>query len=247
MGPFGGSMTEKRRKYRAIYIVTAALMVAMIGGYALAATSIITLTPGQSSNVTSTPAPTGFANIGSVASEQLVVLTAAMTGSTIAGTQVGTLGLDGTPTALAVCAAAPCAVQGFRPAVPSAATVGDYGEQIVVNVIQPATGGTSLGFDFSITVSVTIGVVTSAVVVQGYLATGVSTAATAQTVPVFLFLDMTSATAPVINSVNVVFNQCASATSCPSGGLASSDRRRPCDHGTPSFPRGGGITAPSGR
>ena len=204
-------MTEKRRKYRAIYIVTAALMVAMIGGYALAATSIITLTPGQSSNVTSTPAPTGFANIGSVASEQLVVLTAAMTGSTIAGTQVGTLGLDGTPTALAVCAAAPCAVQGFRPAVPSAATVGDYGEQIVVNVIQPATGGTSLGFDFSITVVASTGTV----VVQGYLATGVSTAVGTETIPVFVFLDLGSTTAPVITSLTVVFNQCASATSCP--------------------------------
>jgi hypothetical protein len=204
-------MTGKRSKYRAIYIVTAALMVAMIGGYALAATSLTTLTPGQSSNVTSTPAPTGFANIGTIASEQLVVLTAAMTGSATAGTQIGTLALDGTPTALASCAAAPCAPQGFRPATPSASTTGDYGEQLVINVVQPATGGTSLGFDFSFTVFASTGTV----VVQGYLATGVSTAATAQTVPVFIFLDLTTTTAPVINSLNVVFNQCASATVCP--------------------------------
>jgi hypothetical protein len=208
-------MTGSRRKYRAIYIVTAALMVAMVGGYALAATSITTMTPGQSSNVTTTPAPTGFANIGSVASEQLVVLTAAMTGSTIGGTQIGTLGLDGTPTALAACNLAPCTAQGFRPASPSAATTGDYGEQLVVNVIQPLTAAGPLGFDFAITISITVGAATSSVVVQGYLSTGTSGATAAPTVPVFVFVDLGTTTAPVINSVNVVFNQCASATSCP--------------------------------
>jgi len=204
-------MAEGKRRHRTIYLVTAALMLAMIGGYALAATTVTTLAPGQSSNVTSTPTPGGFTTVGTITSEQLVVLTAAMTGSATAGTQVGTLGLDGTPTALAVCAAAPCAVQGFKMANPATETTGDYGEQIVVSVTQPATGGASTGFDFSITVVASTGTVVG----QGYLATGVSTAATAQTVPVFLFVDLTTTTAPVINSLSVVFNQCASATSCP--------------------------------
>ena len=204
-------MTQMRRKYRTIYLVTAALMVAMIGGYALAATTVTTLTPGQSSNVTSTPAPGGFANIGSISSEQLVILTAAMTGSATAGAQIGTLGLDGTPTALAACAAAPCAVQGFKTANPATETTGDYGEQIVVSVTQPASTGASLGFDFSITVVTT----TSTIVAQGYLATGLASVATAQTVPVFIFVDLTTLVAPVINSLSVVFNQCASATACP--------------------------------
>ncbi len=204
-------MSEIRRKHRTIYVVTAALMVAMVGGYALAATSVTTLTPGQSSNVTNTPAPGGFTNIGAILSEQLVVLSAAMTGSATAGTQIGTVGLDGTPTALAVCAAAPCAAQSFKTASPATETTGDYGEQFVIDVTQPATGGTSLGFDFSITVVTT----TATTVVQGYLATGVSTAGTAQTVPVFVFVDLTTTTAPVVNSLSVVFNQCATATACP--------------------------------
>ena len=204
-------MADHRGKYRSIYLVTAALMVAMIGGYALAATTLTTLSPGQSSNVTSTPAPGGFANIGAISSEQLVVLSAAMTGVATAGTQVGTIGLDGTPTALALCAANPCAAQNFRTANPATETTGDYGEQIVISVTQPATGGTSLGFDFSVTVMASTGTT----VVQGYLATGVSSAGTAVTVPVFLFVDLTTTTAPVINSLSVVFNQCSSATACP--------------------------------
>ena len=204
-------MSEIKRKYRTLYVVTAALMVAMVGGYALAATTVTTLTPGQSSNVTNTPTPGGFTNIGSILSEQLVVLSAAMTASATAGAQFGTVGLDGTPSALAVCGTAPCAAQNFRTANPSTETTGDYGEQFVIDVTQPATGGTSLGFDFTITIVASTG--TS--VVQGYLATGVSTAGTAQTVPVFVFVDLTTTTAPVIDSLSVVFNQCASATACP--------------------------------
>ncbi|MGD0587540.1 MAG: hypothetical protein ABSA63_01935 [Thermoplasmata archaeon] len=205
-------MAEHKGKYRTIYLVTAALMVAMIGGYALAATTVTTLNPQQSSNVTNTPAPGGFANIGSIGSEQLVILSAGMTALVTAGTQTGgTVGLSGTPTALAVCAVAPCAAQNFRDASQGAQTTGNYGEQVVVNVIQPATGGTSLGFDFSVTVVASTGTV----VAQGYLATGVSTAVGTETIPVFVFVDLGSTTAPVINSLTVVFNQCSSATACP--------------------------------
>lgn len=204
-------MAKNNGKYRTIYIVTAALMAAMIGGYALAATTVTTLSPGQSSNVTNTPTPGGFANIGSIASEQLVVLTAGMTGSVTAGAQVGAVGLQGTPAALAVCAGSPCAVQNFRTANPATETTGDYGEQFVITVTQPATGGTSLGFDFSVTIVASTGTV----VVQGYLATGVSSNVAAQSVPVYLYVDLATTTAPVINSLSVVFNQCSSAAACP--------------------------------
>lgn len=205
-------MSRSKSKYRTIYIVTAALMVAMVGGYALAATTVTTLSPGQSSNVTNTPSPTGFTSIGSISSEQLVVLTAGMTGSATAGAQTtASVGLSGTPTALANCAAGPCAAQNFRTANPATETTGDYGEQIVLTVTQPATGGTSLGFDFSITIVATTGTV----VTQGYLATGVSTGGTTESIPVYIFVDLTTTTAPAINSLSVVFNQCSSATACP--------------------------------
>ncbi len=205
-------MAMKQHRHRTIYIITAAAMVAMIGWYALAATTVTTLSPGQSSNVTNTPAPGGFTSIATIASEQLVVLSGGMTASTAGGIQTaGSVGISGTPTALAVCGGAPCPAQNFRTASPAAEIVGDYGEQFVLSVTQPATGGTSLGFDMVITIVASTG--TS--IAMSYLATGVSTAGAAQTISAFLFVDMTTTTAPVITSVSVVFNQCSSATACP--------------------------------
>jgi hypothetical protein len=201
-----------KRKYRTIYIVTAALMVAMIGGYALAATTLTT-GPNQASNVTTSPT-SGFAQ-GTITSEQLVVITTAMAGTTVTGTQTGTVGLAGTPTALATCAGPTCAAQNFRPVNPATETQGDYGEQIVLSVTQPTTGTGASAFDFSMTISITVGVVTSNAVFQGYLSTGTTSAGASVTVPVFLFADLATTTAPVINSISVVFNTCATATSCP--------------------------------
>jgi hypothetical protein len=205
-------MAPLKRKYRTIYLVTAALMVAMIGGYALAATTL-TNGPNQASNVTTSPT-SGFAQ-GTITSEQLVVITAGMAGTTMAGTQGGGVGLVGTTTALATCAGAPCAAQNFRPVTPATETVGDYGEQVVLSVTQPTTGSGASGFDFSMTISITIGLVTSNVVFQGYLSTGTTTAVASMTVPVFLFADLGTNTAPIINSISVVFNTCATAASCP--------------------------------
>jgi len=201
-------MPPHKRKYRTVYIVTAALMVAMVGGYALALT---TVTPGptQGSNVTTSPT-TGFLQ-GTVTSEQLVVMTGAMVGLSTAGTNPLTVGLGGTPTALTACAAAPCPAQNFRPFSAATPTTGDYGEQIVLSVSQPISGGSA--FDFSISVSITISSVPSTVVFQGYLGTG--TAAAAETVPVFLFGDLGTTTAPVIVSISMVFNTCSTATACP--------------------------------
>lgn len=201
-------MASIRRKYRTIYLVTAALMVAMIGGYALAATTLTT-GPNQASNVTTSPT-SGFA-LGTVTSEQLIVVTTAMAGVATAGTQSGTVGLAGTPTALTTCGAPPCAAQNFRPVNPATEVVGDYGEQIVLSVSQSTAA--SSGFDFSITVAITINSVASNVVFQGFLATGTSTAT--ETIPVFLFTDLGTTTAPVIVSISMVFNTCSTATTCP--------------------------------
>lgn len=202
-------MAPLKRKYRIVYLVTAALMAAMIGGYALALTTLTT-GPNQASNVTTSPT-SGFA-LGTVTSEQLVVVTAGMAGVATAGTQTGTVGLAGTPTALASCGAGPtCAAQNFRPVNPATETVGDYGEQIVLSVAQSTAA--SSGFDFSITVAITIGGAPSNVVFQGFLATGTATASV--TVPVFLFADLGTTTAPVIVSISMVFNTCSSATTCP--------------------------------
>jgi hypothetical protein len=211
-------MTSNKRKYRTIYFVTAALMVAMVGGYALASTTFTTLTPGQTSNVTNTPNPTGFA-AGTIVSQQLVVLTPAMAGVGTAGNSTaGSIGLAGTPYLLPKCAGAPCTVRDYKPANQATILAGDYAEQIVINISQPLSTGNSVPFDFSMLISITIETATpttTTVGAQGFLATNVASVGTGQTIPVYLFVDLGTTTTVVINSISVVFNVCSSANACP--------------------------------
>ena len=194
-----------QRRQRTVYLVTIAAMIALIGGYALAATTVTTIGTPQSSNVTGGGTPGGFSSIATVTSEQLVVLSAAMSGATAAGTQGTALGLSGTTTALAACGAAACPAQSFRAASP-VATTGDYGEQIVLSAFQ-STANSAIGFDMAITI------VTSTTTIVGFAYFEMPTGGT-ETIPVFIFVDL-GATAPIIDSVSVVFNQCSSGTSCP--------------------------------
>ena len=190
-------------------------MVALIGGYALAATTLTT-GPTQSSTVTTSPT-SGFSQ-GTVSSEQLVVLTTAMAGVGTAGTQIGTVGLAGTPTALTACTLAPCAAQNFRPVAPATPAVGDWAEQIVLSVTQPTTASATAGaFDFSVTIIYELNGVTptTTVVFQGYLGTGSTTAAGSEIIPVFLFMDLGTTTVLTITSLSLVFNTCSATTACP--------------------------------
>jgi len=214
-------MPSVKRKYRTIYIVTAALMVALIGGYVLAATSLST-GPQQTSNVTTSPT-SGFST-ASITSEQLIVMTGTMLGLGTAGTQTGAVGLAGTPSTLGACTAAPCTVSDLRPAaIPAGVTptAGDYGEQIVLSVSQPVTGGATApsAFDFSITVVFEPNGVLPATTYsyQGYLGTGSTTTAGGETIPVYLFLDLGTTTPVTIsnNGISAVFNTCSSISSCP--------------------------------
>jgi len=210
-----GRMAPLKRKYRTVYLVTAALMVALIGGYALAATTLTT-GPTQSSNVTTSPT-SGFSQ-GTVSSEQLVVLTTAMSGVATAGAQTGTVGLAGTPAALTACTAAPCVAQNFRPVTPATPVVGDWAEQIVLSVTQPTTAsGNAAAFDFSVTIVFELNGVTpsTTAVFQGYLGTGSTTAAGSETVPVFLFMDLGTTTVLTIMTISLVFNTCSTTSTCP--------------------------------
>jgi len=213
-------MSPVKRKYRTIYLVTAALMVAMIGGYALAATSLST-GPGQTSNVTTSPT-NPFAT-ASITSEQLVIMTGTIMGLGPAGSQTAnTVGLAGTPNTLTPCTAAPCTPVNLRPAVtPVTAAAGDFTEQILLSVTQPLASGNPgpSAFDFSITIVFELNGVppTTTLSYQGYLGTGATTAAASVTIPVYLFLDLGTATPLIIanNGISAVFNTCSATTSCP--------------------------------
>jgi hypothetical protein len=191
------------RRQRTIYLVTVAAMIAMIGGYALAATTLSSL-PTQTSNVTSGN-PGGF-SLATVTSEQLVAISTAMSATTAAGTQGAGVGLSGTAVLMATCTL-PCAVQNFKAATPATVT-GDYGEQLTLNAFQ-STANSGLGFDLTITV------VTSTSTVVAFAYFELPTSAVTGTIPVFLFVDLGTTTAPIIDSVSVIFNQCSTGTACP--------------------------------
>ena len=210
-------MAPLRKKYRTIYIVTAAMMVALIGGYALAATTVTLNGPTQSSNITTSPT-SGFP-AATVSSEQLVVMTGGMTTSAAAGNQTGALGLAGTTYRVEICAAAPCAAMAFRGIGSTTPTTGDYAEQVVLSVTQPTAGGvpfTAAGFDFAFNFVVSInGGANTPLSYQGYLATGSTSAGAAVTIPVYLFMDLGTQLTVSIVSISVVFNTCSTTTSCP--------------------------------
>src|SRR5580658_5419637 len=134
-----------RRK--TVYLVTAAAMVALLGGWTLAVSTTST-GPTQNTNITVTT-PGGFAT-ASVVSSHAVVVSPAIAAYTTAGTQSSTTaGLAGTPLALGVCATGPCYENHLAVNGP-AATAGDYALQIEITVTQPASTGASSGFDFQV-------------------------------------------------------------------------------------------------
>lgn len=190
-------------------VATGAAMLALVGGWTLAV-STTTVGPSQNSNITVT-APNGFTT-ATVASTQVLVVTPAVAAYTNAGTQsVATAALSGSTLALAVCASGPCyenhlSVNGYP------VTSGDYALQVVLAVTQPATGGTDTGFDLQVEVSINSNTL---VFGDGYFATAVSSASSAQVVNVLVFVDLGTTTSPTLSSVSIQFNSCLTDVSCP--------------------------------
>lgn len=198
-----------RMRRRTAYLVTVAAMVAMVGGWALAASSV-TSGPSQVTNVTTTT-PTGFTT-ASLSSAQVVMVSSTIAGYLGAGTQsASTSALAGTTLVLGVCATGPC-VENHNAVNGNAATAGNYAEQLVVAVTQPASTGSATGFDIQVELNINSNTL---VFGYAYFSTGVSTAATSQTVDVYLFVDLGVTAAPLVNSISVQFNGCLSASACP--------------------------------
>lgn len=194
---------------RAVWIATAAAMVALLGGWALAVSTTST-GPAQSSNITVTT-PNGFTT-ASVGSTQVILLSSTVAAYPAAGTQAATTAaLSGSTLTLTACATGPC-TQNLVAVDGNTVTAGDYALQMVVDVTQPATGGTAAGFDVQAEVTINGGTLEFG---NAYLSTGVSTAVTSQTVDVLLFVDLGTTTAPTLSSASIQFNSCLSASSCP--------------------------------
>jgi hypothetical protein len=198
------------RPLRLVYVATGLGVLALVGGFVLAS-STVGVGPSQASNATSN-SPTPFSG-ASVVATSLVLVTPVIVGYGGLGTQSGsTGGLSGTTSTLASCAVGPC-VANYNPAAQSfpAASL-NFAEQVEIAVTQPTTGVGASGFDVQVSISFGLSGVAFA---AGYVSTGTTSAGSSQTVDVFLFVDLGSGVAPTVNSVSVTFNSCGSSSTCP--------------------------------
>lgn len=122
-----------RKSQRAVYLVTAAIVAAMVGGYALAATATQPLTHSQGSSQGTTAPGSLIAGYTWTNAELVVLLenTDPMLGTS---TGVGN-SLGGSQLALTGCATATCS-QNNEPALGPTEAVGDYAEEIILTVTQ---------------------------------------------------------------------------------------------------------------
>jgi hypothetical protein len=200
---------QGRLRRRTVYLATVAAMIAMVGGWALAVSTTNT-GPAEGTNVTVT-APGGFTT-ASVLSTQVVAVSSLIAAYTSAGTQnPSTSGASGTTLVLATCASGPC-TENHQTVNGNALVAGDYAQQVLVQVTQPATGGAASGFDFQVEESINSGTL---VFGYAYFSTGVSSAGSAQMINVYVFFDLGTSTAPTVGSISVSFNNCQTASTCP--------------------------------
>jgi hypothetical protein len=203
-----------RKPQRAVYLATAAIVAAMIGGYALAVTSTTSLTNPQGSTQ-GTTTPGGLIAGYSWTFSELVVLLVntdpALGTSNGAGNALG-----GSQLALTGCAALTCS-QNNQPALGPAEVVGDYAEEIVLTVAQgiaaPANG---VEAQFVVTCTACS---TPTLVANAFTNAGVSTHGGGSTITVDFLIDTgisaSSTTTPVITEVSIVMDNCVGLSTCP--------------------------------
>lgn len=195
---------------RLVYWATGVSVLALTAGFVMAA-STLNAGPSQSSNATTTN-PSPFSGASVVASALLVETPTIAAYGTLGVQSGSTAGLSGTTSVLATCASGPCQISYAPASQTNPATSLDYAEEVEIAVTQPTTGVGASGFDLQITVSFGAG---SLAIAAGYASTGTTSAGSPQTVDVFLYVDLGTASAPTVNVVSVTFNTCGSTASCP--------------------------------
>lgn len=203
-----------RKTQRTVYLVTAAIVVAMVGGYALAATATTTLTnPQGSSQGTTTPG--GLIAGYSWTNSELVVLL--VSSDLKLGTSTGAgNALGGTQLALTGCAFATCS-QNNQPALGPTEVAGDYAEEINLTVTQ-GTVAPANGVEMQIVVTCTA-CSAPTLVANAFTNAGSSTFSGPSTISVYFFIDTgvsaSSTTKPVITEVSIVMDNCVGLSTCP--------------------------------
>jgi|HubBroStandDraft_1064217.scaffolds.fasta_scaffold101455_2 hypothetical protein len=203
-----------RMRQRSVYLVTAAIVAAMVGGYALAATTTTPLTNPQGSTQGTTTPGGLIAGYAWTNSELVVIVTG---GDPTLGTSNGAgNALGGTQLALTGCGAATCS-QNNQPALGPTEVVGDYAEEIILTVTQ-ATAAPAHGVEAQFVVTCT-GCSTPTLVANAFTNAGISTNGGGSSITVNFLIDTgisaSSTTTPVITEVSIVMDNCVGLTTCP--------------------------------
>ena len=202
---------------RTVYVATIAAMLAMAGGFALAASSSLTVPSPSLGAGTGTPAAFNEASVGS-----LSIITTDPVGGTSPPSPLGTQAagaptatLAGTMTAQTACAVKSCTTYWAPAQETTTAKSGDYAVELNISTTQPASS--PAGFDMQISIDLSSGTTVTADIYVDQGATGSTTGVTA-----ILYLNIyidtgvaNSGTAPTISSYAVTANACGTATSCP--------------------------------
>jgi hypothetical protein len=205
---------------KTVYVATVITLLALAGGWTLAAGTTQTVGPTQNSSITVT-APNAF-TIAAVQSTQLLsVSTPLITGlDGPAGTQAGGggHGLNSTETLNVVlnsCAGTFCEENFSSVDASSVLTLGDSALQVMLTVNQPAT--TPLGFDVQVEVVFATTGPTTYAFGTGYFDSNAVTGVHATFFAVALYVDLgVSATLmPSVSDIVVTMNNCQTATTCP--------------------------------
>jgi hypothetical protein len=207
---------------KTVYAATLITILALAGGWTLAAGTTTTQGPAQTSNITVTT-PTGFV-IATVQSTQLMTVSPALISGLNgpAGTQAGPGGnglnsssLTNAP--LTPCAAAFCELNFSAVDMSSALLAGDTALQVMLTVTQPADSGLATGFDVQVEILYTVGATALSAFGTGYFDSSTTTTANPAFYAVALYVDLgTSAlNLPSVGHIVVTMNGCITATTCP--------------------------------
>jgi hypothetical protein len=206
---------------RTVYAATLISILALAGGWTLAAGTLSSHGPTQNSSVTVTT-PNGF-TVATVQSTQMIAVSSALiTGLTgPAGTQAGPggNGLNSTSLSNAVLVSCLTFCEGNYSAVDAvpALTLGDMALQVMLTVNQPTAA--ALGFDVQVEIiyNVTTALPVDYAFGTGYFDTNTAAGASPAFYAVGLYVDLgvVATSIPTIDNIVITMNNCQSATTCP--------------------------------
>jgi hypothetical protein len=205
---------------RTVYAATAIALLALAGGWTLAAGTTQTVGPAQNSSITVT-APNGFTTATVQSTQLLTVSGALITGLTgTAGTQAAGPGnglnsttMDNAP--LASCGGAFCEANYSAVDTATPLSVGDSALQLMLTVTQPASG--AVGFDVQVEVIFSTTGPSVYTFGTGYFDSNTAGGGTAAFFAVGLYIDLGVAATlmPSVSDVVVTMNSCITAQTCP--------------------------------